>query len=95
MLQIVLARRDDPHQLCNAERPAKPLPLSGMQLHIADGGRKYLTAGERAAFLGTAERADCDTRTLASPSPTPAAASPRPSWSCPQFDRTPGATVRA
>jgi integrase len=35
-----------------------------MQLHTADGARKYLTAGERDAFLRAAERADRDTRTL-------------------------------
>ncbi len=45
---------------------ARPNPLtsSGMQLHTADGARKYLTAGERDAFLRAAERADRDTRTL-------------------------------
>ena len=39
-------------------------PQGGMQLHTADGARKYLTAGERDAFLRAAERADRDTRTL-------------------------------
>jgi len=35
-----------------------------MQLHAADGARKYLTAGERDAFLRAAERADRQVRTL-------------------------------
>jgi integrase len=35
-----------------------------MQLHTADGQRKYLTAGERDGFLREAERADRDVRTL-------------------------------
>jgi integrase len=35
-----------------------------MQLHTAEGARKYLTAGERDVFLRAAERADRDTRTL-------------------------------
>jgi integrase/recombinase XerD len=37
---------------------------TGMQLHTADGLRKYLTAGERDAFLREAERADRAVRTL-------------------------------
>jgi integrase len=35
-----------------------------MQLHTADGTRKYLIAGERDAFLREAERADRPVRTL-------------------------------
>jgi integrase len=35
-----------------------------MRLHTADGARKYLTAGERAAFLREAGRAERDIRTL-------------------------------
>jgi len=35
-----------------------------MQLHTADGARKYLTAGERDSFLRAAERADRQVRTL-------------------------------
>jgi integrase/recombinase XerD len=35
-----------------------------MQLYTADGTRKYLTAGERDAFLREAERADRPVRTL-------------------------------
>ena len=35
-----------------------------MQLHTAGGARKYLTAGERDAFLRAAERADRAVRTL-------------------------------
>jgi integrase/recombinase XerD len=41
-----------------------PAPQTGMQLHTADGGRKYLTAGEREAFLRQAEQADRTVRTL-------------------------------
>ncbi len=41
-----------------------PSPQAGMQLHTADGARKYLTAGERDAFLREAERADRTVRTL-------------------------------
>jgi integrase/recombinase XerD len=45
--------------------PAKaPAPQSGMQLHTADGIRKYLTAGERDAFLREAEQAARPVRTL-------------------------------
>jgi integrase/recombinase XerD len=43
---------------------ASPAPQIGMQLHTADGLRKYLTAGERDGFLREAERADRDVRTL-------------------------------
>jgi integrase len=35
-----------------------------MQLHTADGARKYLTAGERDTFLRAAEQADRSVRTL-------------------------------
>ncbi len=46
----------------------KPLPASapqtGLQLHTADGLRKYLTASERDAFLRAAEQADRPVRTL-------------------------------
>jgi integrase/recombinase XerD len=44
--------------------PATPVPQAGMQLHTANGARKYLTAGERDAFLRAAERADRTVRTL-------------------------------
>ena len=45
--------------------PGRPLvPQPGMTLHTADGARKYLTAGERDAFLREAERADRQVRTL-------------------------------
>jgi integrase/recombinase XerD len=40
-----------------------PAP-TGMGLHAADGARKYLTAGERDAFLREAERAERTVRTL-------------------------------
>ena len=37
---------------------------TGMGLHTAEGLRKYVTAGEREAFLGEADRADRAVRTL-------------------------------
>jgi len=40
-----------------------PVP-AGMGLHTVDGARKYLTAGERDAFLREAERAERTVRTL-------------------------------
>jgi integrase/recombinase XerD len=46
-----------------AEAPS-PAPQTGMQLHTADGIRKYLTAGERDAFLRAADLADRPVRTL-------------------------------
>jgi integrase/recombinase XerD len=42
---------------------AVPSPAS-LRLHTADGARKYVTAGERDAFLGESERADHLVRTL-------------------------------
>jgi integrase/recombinase XerD len=45
-------------------KPPCPAPQTGMQLHTADGTRKYLTAGERDAFLREAELADRPVRTL-------------------------------
>jgi integrase/recombinase XerD len=47
-----------------ATRKPAPLPSPGMRLHTEDGARKYLTAGERAAFLREAERAGRQVRTL-------------------------------
>jgi integrase/recombinase XerD len=41
-----------------------PAPQTGMQLHTPDGIRKYLTAGERDAFLREADLADRPVRTL-------------------------------
>ena len=42
-----------------------PLPSpAGLRLYTADGARKYVTAGEREAFLREAERADRLVRTL-------------------------------
>ena len=41
-----------------------PAAAAGMQLHTAEGARKYLTAGERDGFLQAAERADRQVRTL-------------------------------
>ena len=47
------------------ESPPFPCPPAArLQLHTADGARKYLTAGERDAFLREAERADRQVRTL-------------------------------
>ena len=45
---------------------AKPAaaPRGGMTLHTSDGARKYLTAGERDAFLRAAEQTDRQARTL-------------------------------
>ena len=45
-------------------RKTTPLPSPGMRLHTLDGARKYLTAGERDAFLREAERGDRSARTL-------------------------------
>jgi len=50
-----------------AARPGPAItkpPQAGMGLHTADGVRKYLTAGERDAFLREAERAERTVRTL-------------------------------
>jgi integrase/recombinase XerD len=44
--------------------PPAPAPQTGMQLHTANGGRKYLTASERDAFLQQAEFANRTVRTL-------------------------------
>ncbi len=41
-----------------------PTPQTGMQLHTADGTRKYLAAGERDAFLREVDLADRPVRTL-------------------------------
>jgi integrase/recombinase XerD len=41
-----------------------PAPQTGMALHTANGARKYLTAGERDAFLLEADVADRPVRTL-------------------------------
>ncbi|MGH7050534.1 MAG: tyrosine-type recombinase/integrase [Acetobacteraceae bacterium] len=38
--------------------------MSGLQFYTPEGARKYVTAGERAAFLAVAERADRQVRTL-------------------------------
>ncbi len=55
-----------PHKVASKTAPVAPaLPLSsGMGLHTAEGARKYLTAGERTAFLREAEMADRAVRTL-------------------------------
>ena len=44
--------------------PQAPAPQAGMALHTATGARKYLTAGERDAFLRQADVADRPVRTL-------------------------------
>jgi integrase len=41
-----------------------PSPAAALRLYTADGARKYVTAGERDAFLREAERADRLVRTL-------------------------------
>jgi integrase len=41
-----------------------PSPAAGIRLYTPDGARKYVTAGERVAFLREAERADRPVRTL-------------------------------
>ena len=55
-----------------------PAPRTGLQLHTADGSRKYVTAGERDAFLRAAEQADRPVRTLCMTLPMPAAGCPKP-----------------
>ena len=47
-------------------------------MHTADGSRKYVTAGERDAFLRAAEQADRPVRTLCMTLPMPAAGCPKP-----------------
>src|SRR5208337_3203098 len=44
--------------------PQVPAQQTGMALHTATGARKYLTAGERDAFLRQADVADRPVRTL-------------------------------
>ena len=46
-------------------RATPPRPQAGMALHTLDGARKYLTTGERDAFLRAAEQADRQVRTRA------------------------------
>ena len=41
-----------------------PAPTAGIRLYTAGGARKYITAGERDAFLREAEQADRQVRTL-------------------------------
>lgn len=55
-----------PHKITPKAAPVAPaLPLSsGLGLHTAEGARKYLTAGERTAFLREAELAERAVRTL-------------------------------
>jgi integrase len=45
-------------------KASAPPHQAGTSLHTADGARRYLTAGERDAFLHTAEHADRTVRTL-------------------------------
>jgi len=47
-----------------APSPAPRTAQASMRLHTVDGARKYLTAGERDAFLRQAELADRQVRTL-------------------------------
>jgi len=44
--------------------PKAAVPQTGMALHTATGARKYLTAGERDAFLRQADVANREVRTL-------------------------------
>jgi integrase/recombinase XerD len=44
--------------------PAPPPPGIGLRLYTPEGARKYITAGERAAFLRAAEQAERRVRTL-------------------------------
>jgi integrase/recombinase XerD len=44
--------------------PAAPPPGIGLRLYTPEGARKYVTAGERAAFLRAAEQAERRVRTL-------------------------------
>jgi integrase len=55
------ARRAAPKLRATAPLPA---PTAGIRLYTPDGARKYVTAGEREAFLREAERADRQVRTL-------------------------------
>ena len=48
----------------NTGSASLPSPTAGLRLYTADGARKYVTAGERDAFLREAERADRLARTL-------------------------------
>ena len=45
-------------------RPSRRAPSAAIGLHTIDGGRKYLTTGERDAFLRAAEQTDRRVRTL-------------------------------
>ena len=57
--------RKQPATRNTAAAPQKPSPPSaGMSRHTRDGARKYLTAGERDAFLRAAEQDDRQVRTL-------------------------------
>jgi integrase/recombinase XerD len=66
--KIAVGGKPGPGKLAGkANGPLKstpPRPATGMQLHTIDGARKYLTAGEREAFLKAAEKSDRDVRTL-------------------------------
>jgi hypothetical protein len=54
--------RDDARKSCIEAPP--PAPQTGFQLHTADGTYRYLTAGERDAFLREADLAGRPVRTL-------------------------------
>ena len=62
------ATKPSPRAAAGRSRAAplsKSLPVqSGMTLHTASGARKYLTAGERSAFLQEADISDRQVRTL-------------------------------
>ena len=56
-----VSRAGRPPTSPEAPSPSRP---AGMGLHTVDGARKYLTTGEREAFLREAELADRQVRTL-------------------------------
>jgi predicted DNA-binding WGR domain protein len=59
-------------------------PQTALGLHTVDGGRKYLTSGERDAFLRAAEQADRQVRTLC-----------MTRWLMPDAASTPASAARA
>jgi integrase/recombinase XerD len=57
-------RRHNPSRPAVGRRRQSPSPAAGIRLYTPDGAWKYVTAGERAAFLREAEHADRQVRTL-------------------------------
>jgi integrase/recombinase XerD len=63
MVLLATARHAAPEPRTPA--PASPpAPAAGLRLYTPEGARKYVTAGERAAFLRAAEQAERRVRTL-------------------------------